>query len=401
MNASAATPLTLPDTAGERRATPRVVLSYGMGLDSTALLLRWITEPASRDFDLADLAVCTAMTGNEFASTGQDVQAVILPLLRREGIRFIQVAREQRKTTGSGDGVVVLDDSTRPQRLHFSGAYTLGQELLAAGTLPQLGGIRACSIHSKGNCLDPVIARITQGQPYRHAIGFEANEHSRAAKDALYNTPVRSGWYPLVEWGWDRTRCQQFVTALLGRPWEKSACTFCVFTMATESGRAALVKRYRREPQAGANALFLERVAQSLNSRQTLIAGSSAAELVAAADLTEVQRLFTAMLERATYAVYEVRRITRRARQSRKALIARSVTTVARGSRQEMADYLATLPERREIGGDGIARHVLRERSSAPPSLEHFFVAAPAGVEDKSRPGFDAWWQEATSDALF
>ncbi|GBE67760.1 hypothetical protein MFM001_42220 [Mycobacterium sp. MFM001] len=378
-----------------------MVLSYGMGLDSTALLLRWITEPASRDFDLADLAVCTAMTGNEFASTGQDVQAVILPLLRREGIRFIQVARSQRKTTTSGDGVVVLDDSTCPQRLHFSGAYTLGEELLAAGTLPQLGGIRACSIHSKGNCLDPVIARITQGQPYRHAIGFEADEHSRAAKDALYNTHVRTGWYPLVDWGWDRARCREFVTALLGRPWEKSACTFCVFTMATESGRAALVKRYGREPQAGANALFLERVAQSLNSRQTLIAGSSAAELVAGAGLTEVQRLFAAMLERATYAVYEVRRITRRTSQSRKPLIARSVTTVARGSRQAMADYLATLPGRREIGRDGIARHILRERSSTPPSLEHFFVEAPAGVENKSRPGFDAWWREATSDALF
>lgn len=27
-----------------------VVLSYGLGVDSTAILLRWIHEPASRDF---------------------------------------------------------------------------------------------------------------------------------------------------------------------------------------------------------------------------------------------------------------------------------------------------------------------------------------------------------------
>lgn len=400
MNASAATTLTLPGTAEERSTAPRVVLSYGMGLDSTALLLRWITEPASRDFDLADVAVCTAMTGNEFASTGQDVEAVNLPLLRREGIRFIQVARSQRKTTTSGDGVVVLDDSTCPQRLHFSGAYTLGQELLAAGTLPQLGGIRACSIHPKQ------IAWIRSSLELHRASRIGMPSVLRPTKIAgpprtRCITPAFGPAGIRLEWGWDRTRCQQFVTALLGRPWEKSACTFCVFTMATQSGRAALVKRYRREPQAGANALFLERVAQSLNSRQTLIAGSSAADLVAAASLTEVQMLFAGMLERATYAVYEVRRITRRARQSRKALIARSVRTVARGSRQEMSDYLTTLPGRRESRVDGIVRSVLRERSSAPPSLEHFFVAAPAGVEDKSRPGFDAWWQEATSDALF
>jgi hypothetical protein len=30
-----------------------VVLSYGLGVDSTALLLRWLTEPGSRDFDLS------------------------------------------------------------------------------------------------------------------------------------------------------------------------------------------------------------------------------------------------------------------------------------------------------------------------------------------------------------
>jgi hypothetical protein len=40
-----------------------VVMSYGMGADSTAILMRWLTEPASRDFDLQDLVVITAHTG--------------------------------------------------------------------------------------------------------------------------------------------------------------------------------------------------------------------------------------------------------------------------------------------------------------------------------------------------
>ena len=34
-----------------------VVLSYGLGVDSTAILLRWPSEPSSRDFDLVDLTV--------------------------------------------------------------------------------------------------------------------------------------------------------------------------------------------------------------------------------------------------------------------------------------------------------------------------------------------------------
>ncbi|ART74202.1 hypothetical protein BTO20_36705 (plasmid) [Mycobacterium dioxanotrophicus] len=54
-----------------------MVVSYGLGLDSTCLLLRWLTEPQTRDFDLADMVVVTAMTGDEFASTARDVETFI------------------------------------------------------------------------------------------------------------------------------------------------------------------------------------------------------------------------------------------------------------------------------------------------------------------------------------
>ena len=40
-----------------------MVLSYGMGADSTSLLLRWLTEPSSRDFAIDDLVVVSSMTG--------------------------------------------------------------------------------------------------------------------------------------------------------------------------------------------------------------------------------------------------------------------------------------------------------------------------------------------------
>lgn len=396
MTSIATTDLMLPGIASTPDA-PSVVLSYGMGLDSTCLLLRWLQEPASRDFDLSDLVLVTAFTGDEFESTRDVVERHVLPRLRDHGVRFVQCARSQRLTTTRGDGVVVLDDSTSPQKLHFRGRYRLSDEMLSQGTIPQLGGFRSCSVHSKANALEPVIAALTQGQPYRHAIGFEAGERARAAKDAQYNTERRTGWYPLVEWGFDRSAAQAYVTAVTGEPFPKSACSYCCFAMATETGRANQVERYRNEPQAGAQALLLETVARSLNPRQTLIAGSSAADLITSAGLTEVLDAFAAQLEAATFAVYEVRRVKIQVGEARRTMTARSVRTLARGTRGEMDDHLAGLAGRREVGPDGITRHIV----ASAERCEHLLVIAPAVVEDKQRPQFERMWQEAHSDTLF
>lgn len=162
-------------------AAPSVVLSFGLGLDSTSLLIRWLTDASSRDFALEDLVLVTAMTGHESAATVDAMNRLVLPRLRQHGIRYIQTARSQRRTSRAGDGIVILDDSRHPEQLHAGGQYTLGDEMLSAATLPQRGGSRICSVHSKGDALDPVIARITKGRPYRHAVGFEANEAARAA----------------------------------------------------------------------------------------------------------------------------------------------------------------------------------------------------------------------------
>ncbi|OBI29052.1 hypothetical protein [Mycolicibacter sinensis] len=285
--AATAEPLTLPGVAGNVVA-PKVVASYGMGLDSSCLVLRWLEEPESRDFDLSDLVLVTAHTGDEFESTRSVVERHVLPRLREHSVRLVQCARTQRKTTASGGGVVILDDSTAPRRLFSEGDYKLSDEMISQATIPQLGGFRACSIHAKGNALDPVIAQLTQGQPYRHAIGFEANEKSRALKDAGYNSPLRTGWYPLIEWGYTRHDCHEYVLTLTGTAIPKSACGFCPFAVSSEAGRMSIVERYRAEPQVGARAVFVENVARTFNPRQTLIANSSLADVVEAAGLTDV-----------------------------------------------------------------------------------------------------------------
>lgn len=379
--------------------TPTVVASWGLGVDSTAIVLRWLEDPDSRNFPLDQLVLCTSMTGDEFAATGQAVTDHILPRLRRAGVRFIQVARSQRKTTIAGDGVIILDDSTRPAKLHLDGAYTLGNEMLSAGTLPQLGGLRACSLHAKASCLEPVIARITRAQPYRHVIGYEAGEQGRALKDQRYNTATRTGWYPLIDWQWSRQTCLDYLAEVTGHTWEKSACVYCCFAFATERGRQAMIDRYRRQPSAGAYAMYLEFVARSLNPAQTLIKGSSVAEFIDGAQLREVRAAYERTMAECPYALYEVRRLTRGARNGGRQFTARSVRCLSTGDRAHMHERLVGMPGHLTTEPDTIPRKILRQRGH--DNVDHFYVAAPAGVETKQRPGFDEWWQEATGETLF
>src|ERR1051326_7850753 len=131
----------------ENEKTP-VVLSYGMGVDSTALLLRWIRDRRSRDFSLEELVVLSSQTGNEFASTKRLVETHILPLLREYHIRYVQVARSGFY---QADGITVLDDSREPEQLHVEGDFKLSDELRMNGTVPQVAtGERRCTHHHKG-----------------------------------------------------------------------------------------------------------------------------------------------------------------------------------------------------------------------------------------------------------
>jgi hypothetical protein len=89
----------------------KVVLSYGLGVDSTALLLRWLDEPDSRDFDLADLLVVIAMTGDEWPQTVELVERHVLPRLCEAGVTYVQLARAGAKQK---DGIAILDETANP-----------------------------------------------------------------------------------------------------------------------------------------------------------------------------------------------------------------------------------------------------------------------------------------------
>ena len=53
-------------TSARAKGKPAVLLSYGLGKHSTAAAVELIENPQRRDFDLKQLILITAMTGDEW-----------------------------------------------------------------------------------------------------------------------------------------------------------------------------------------------------------------------------------------------------------------------------------------------------------------------------------------------
>jgi hypothetical protein len=360
----------------------QVVLSYGMGVDSTAILLEWINNPASRDFELSDLTVITSMVGNEFEATGRLVREHILPLLREHGIRFVQVAKAGPSI--KTDGIVVLDDSTETTELHIDGCFTLSDELRAAATLPTSGGCRKCSLKFKGDVLDGWIGANIEGE-FDHVIGFNSEETRRVAKDQCFGKANgRIAKYPLLDWDWDRETCERFIVETLGVEWRKSCCTMCPFAK-----RHEVVENFEMEPESGGQALALEHVALKFNPRMKLYKTKAAIEIVS--DNAEALAAMERELSSRPWAIYEMKRVMlpRETDANKRGATARQI--------RMLSVQLVTRDEAEAEVEGGV--EVVRDTGDGSfPRIEVRRVAAPAWVREKqgvSDETWAAWWAKA------
>ena len=123
------------------------------------------------------LIVITSQVGDEYTDTGRDVEAHILPLMRAQGIRYVQVARHGHF---EADGITVLDDSRTPARVFLEGDYKLSDELKRNGTVPQYGGVHRCALKFKAWVIEQWLEEHVRGRA-RHAIGYNA-ETGRVAR---------------------------------------------------------------------------------------------------------------------------------------------------------------------------------------------------------------------------
>lgn len=400
----------------------RTILSYGMGVESTAILVAWLSAHSTCPCPLNELIVITAQTGDEYDDTRRAVETYILPLLRLHNIRYVQVAR---KGHHQSDGITVLSDSRQPDKLYVEGDYKLSDELRAAGTLPQYAGEHRCSLKFKAWVIETWLAenivdqslhafgynadetkRVEKSEAAvarRIAFGFNADELPRIGKAKAYDTPLRKSFYPLVEWGWTRHKCIDYLYAQLGVVWRKSACTFCPFNTLRQDA----LLRHKEHPEQVADALLLEHVSLSLNPRGTLYRNQSLIDITDASGNRIATNSFQQKLDAAPWTVYRVRRIcsagkdsSGRSSPTKKGTVLRAVERLTDNlPRHEAEAYLHQMVRKAdEIEvRRGITYLYRRRRETSFPTREEFFVASPAVVETKARYGLD-WFEQQWDD---
>ncbi|MCX4677681.1 hypothetical protein OG413_20630 [Streptomyces sp. NBC_01433] len=436
-------PAPVPVRVGKRPT----VLSYGLGADSTAILLKFLADPEAYGLepDLSDLIVVHAVTGDEWPDSLSYVRRLVLPLLAARKVRTVQLSRGGRRDS---DGVLILDDTRTPGHIWEAGPWRLSEELCAAGTVPQMAsGRRTCSIRFKGWVLDAWAFYEFGASSFRRVIGYHAGERDRAEKDTQIQERINAEagrvvyepYYPLIDTdGMDRAAVETYVHARLGERIRKSYCAQCPFSL-TCAARDRHEERLRDHPAIGSAVLMMEYTSQALNEKVALYGERSLyQQLTEDARNDEVLTRFEEALDAVPFALYEVRRLylpgrtkdcrnqhgkrcssprwwcrtkpttvcRRRHRggghapecggsdpacrgEQAKGQAWRSVRTVWEGSRFDAGVTL--LRWGREAGarlrtGESMIRRVhYLEAGEGYPSADAYLVAAPVGVEDKQR----------------
>lgn len=190
-----------------------LVVSYGAGVDSTAMLV--LLHQMGRRPD----AILFADTGAE----------------KDETIAFIPIMNAWLRSVGFPEIVVVRYVAQNFK--HYPPYYTLEQNCLTNGTLPsEAFGFGSCSLKWKAapqkkwlQAWQPAIDCWAAGGQVLRAIGFDASgaDQKRMYAAAKIVDPMFTYWYPLQDAGWNRARCKEEIAAA-GLPVPpKSSCFFC------------------------------------------------------------------------------------------------------------------------------------------------------------------------------
>lgn len=219
-----------------------LVVSYGMGVDSTAMLIGLAARGIVPDL------ILFADTGGEKPETYE-----YLPIIQAwcAKVGFPQVTVVRRLPTSGKNGRKVYD--------------TLEANCTTNETLPSLAfGRKACSLKWKVAPMDRHVRRWqpakdawAQGRKVRRAIGYDAGPKDSKRCWDLVDEKLFRYVYFLREWGWDRERCAaEIIAAGLPLP-PKSACFYCPATQPEE-----LVQLRRRHPELAERIVAMEAAAK-------------------------------------------------------------------------------------------------------------------------------------------
>ncbi|MBD2093239.1 hypothetical protein H6F67_25680 [Microcoleus sp. FACHB-1515] len=430
------------------------LLNWGMGVESTAILVRWLREPESRPFsDCRQLIVVCAQTGDEVQETKYLAEHYLFPLLRQHNVRLVQLAK---RSASKRDGYVILSDTSQPDVLHIEGCTKLSDHWLLNGTSQRLSRPHICAQRWKGEvleqwaidtiyspqllltclgwqslmifkalCLDAgEFWLVCQGIPFSRAwrfyvrlhqwtvqqldrfvfgpyLGYSAEETKRSSKSDGYGCLGREYRYPLQEWGWTRQDCLNYLQQGFGVIWVKSACKQCPF-----QERSVALARYQLQPQDGIDTLLIERNALAFNPRLHLFSFGTAYYLMVKNQNQAVLAGYRQALDRLEWAIYHVRRIYKRystANGKRRIDCDRWVQMVATGDRPTMHRALRQQAEQQQATvinewGWRFYRHRKPKQPQCYPAIEEFYVAAPRFAQAKCRnwQRFEQEWNQLT-----
>jgi hypothetical protein len=206
-----------------------IVVSYGMGRDSTAMLVGLAQNGIRPDLILfADVAGGTGDWGE-----------------KRRTMAYLETMNTWLRSVGFPEVTVVTYQTTEKSRTDDRTGQpyrSLYGQCWATGHLPSFayggkGGGQAnatCSIKWKQQAQEryterwgPAIEAFDNGRKVVKLIGYDCQEMHRGSRCRAYEPEVFEWSYPLRDWGWDRTRqAQEIEAAGLPVP-PKSSCAFC------------------------------------------------------------------------------------------------------------------------------------------------------------------------------
>lgn len=222
-----------------------LVVAYGMGVDSTAMLIGMHQRGERPDL------ILFADTGDEKLATYAYLP-VINAWLARVGFPPVTIVKNPRPVSGD---------------------KSLSASCLRLGTLPALAyGMHQCSLvwkrdpqHAFIKTWAPAIAARAAGLNVINCIGYDAGprDSCRQYKAEGKESPGFANRFPLIEWGWSRERCIEEISAA-GLPVPvKSACFHCPASKVQE-----IVWLKRNEPALHARAIAMEEGAKAYHQRR-------------------------------------------------------------------------------------------------------------------------------------
>lgn len=203
----------MTDTKTDAKAK-KVVLSFGGGVDSTAMIALIMTDPrfSSLKENLAEIIWCDVSGGKgnaEWPETYTFVKNVFIPWVEKQGLKFTTVY-PSKKLNGKSEVTNNIYE------------YYRDGKIIPPATMG------SCSIEFKVKPISKYLRATYGDQEIIVLIGYEANERHRfEGKKAKNHDPRFENRFPLVEAGLNRTDCMKLIEAA-GLPVPvKSACWFC------------------------------------------------------------------------------------------------------------------------------------------------------------------------------